>query len=66
MSDIIIILLLILLNGVFAMSEIAIISARKHVLEKKSKGGHKGAAGASMNMPMDEAVSAVIAELPMI
>lgn len=43
MSDIIIILLLILLNGVFAMSEIAIISARKHVLEKKSKGGHKGA-----------------------
>ena len=29
-------------------------------------GGHKGAAGASMNMPMDEAVSAVIAELPMI
>ena len=46
MSDIIIILLLILLNGVFAMSEIAIISARKHVLEKKSKGGHKGAATA--------------------
>lgn len=28
------------------MSEIAIISARKHVLEKKSKGGHKGAATA--------------------
>ena len=46
MSDIIIILLLILLNGVFAMSETAIISARKHVLEKKSKGGHKGAATA--------------------
>ena len=46
MSDIIIILLLILLNGVFALSEIAIISARKHVLEKKSKGGHKGAATA--------------------
>ena len=46
MSDIIIILLLILLNGVFAMSEIAIISARKHVLERKSKGGHKGAATA--------------------
>ena len=27
-------------------------------------GGHKGAAGASMNMTMDEAVQAVIAELP--
>ena len=27
-------------------------------------GGHKGAAGASMDMTMDEAVSAVIAELP--
>ena len=27
-------------------------------------GGHKGAAGASMNMTMDEAVKAVIAELP--
>ena len=29
-------------------------------------GGHKGAAGASMNMPMDEAVKAVIAALPVI
>ena len=29
-------------------------------------GGHKGAAGASMDMPMDEAVKAVIAELPII
>ena len=29
-------------------------------------GGHKGAAGASMNMTMDEAVKAVIAELPVI
>ena len=29
-------------------------------------GGHKGAAGASMNMTMDEAVKAVIAELPII
>ena len=29
-------------------------------------GGHKGAAGASMNMTMEEAVKAVIAELPMI
>ena len=29
-------------------------------------GGHKGAAGASMNMTMDEAVEAVIAQLPVI
>lgn len=29
-------------------------------------GGHKGAAGASMQMPMDEAVKAVIAELPIL
>jgi len=29
-------------------------------------GGHKGAAGASMNMTMEEAVDAVIAELPII
>ena len=29
-------------------------------------GGHKGAAGASMNMPMDEAVKAVIAQLPIL
>ena len=29
-------------------------------------GGHKGAAGASMALPMDEAVKAVIAELPII
>ena len=29
-------------------------------------GGHKGAAGASMNMTMDEAVEAVIAQLPII
>ena len=29
-------------------------------------GGHKGAAGASMNMPMDEAVNAVIAQLPIL
>ena len=34
--------------------------------EKFGGGGHKGAAGASMNMSMDEAVSAVIAALPVI
>ncbi len=41
--DIIIIVCLILLNGIFAMSEIAIISARKHQLEKLGKEGSKGA-----------------------
>ncbi len=46
MSDIIIIICLILLNGVFAMSEIAIISARRNRLEKRSEEGHKGAATA--------------------
>ena len=29
-------------------------------------GGHKGAAGASMDKPMDEAVAAIIAELPIV
>lgn len=43
MSDIIIIIGLILLNGLFAMSEIAIISARKHQLEKHSREGSRGA-----------------------
>lgn len=37
MDDIIIILLLILLNGVFSMSEIALISARKSKLSSDAK-----------------------------
>lgn len=41
--DIIIILLLILLNGFFALSEIAIVSARKNKLETERKKGKKGA-----------------------
>lgn len=43
MNEIIIILLLIVLNGVFSMSEIAIISARKTTLSNKAKRGDKGA-----------------------
>lgn len=42
MDDIIVILLLILLNGVFSMSEIALISARKSRLSsdaRKATGG---------------------------
>src|SRR5690554_794278 len=41
--DIIIVLLLILLNGFFALSEIAIVSARKNKLETESKNGKIGA-----------------------
>ena len=44
--DIIIILLLILLNGFFALSEIAIVSARKNKLEAAYKNGSSGAARA--------------------
>ena len=44
--DIIIIVVLILLNGIFAMSEIAVISARKSSLMKDSKEGDKGAKAA--------------------
>lgn len=46
MSDIIVILLLILLNGVFSMSEIALISARKSRLTSDSRAGSRGASAA--------------------
>ncbi len=41
--EILIILFLILLNGVFSMSEIALISARKNRLETAAKKGHRNA-----------------------
>ena len=41
--EIFILLILIVLNGVFAMSEIAIVSARRVLLEKLSKAGDRGA-----------------------
>jgi putative hemolysin len=41
--EIIIILLLVLLNGIFAMSEIALVSSRKVRLEERAKRGNKGA-----------------------
>lgn len=44
--EIAIIFFLILLNGVFSMSEIALISARKNRLETSAKKGHKGAQAA--------------------
>ena len=41
--EIVIILLLILLNGLFAMSEVALISARKSSLNTQAKQGSKNA-----------------------
>ena len=41
--DVVIILLLILLNGIFALSEIAIVSAKKRKLEAEQKAGKRGA-----------------------
>ena len=43
MNEIIIIISLILLNGIFAMSEIALISARKSSLNTDAKKGSKAA-----------------------
>ncbi|MDX2133966.1 MAG: hemolysin family protein [Saprospiraceae bacterium] len=44
--EFVIILLLTLLNGVFSMSEIALVSSRRFKLEMGAKKGHKGAAKA--------------------
>jgi putative hemolysin len=41
--EILIILLLILLNGLFSMSELAVVSSRRYALENKAKQGNKGA-----------------------
>lgn len=43
MSEIVIIIILILLNGVFAMAEIALVSARKSSLQSAAKRGNKSA-----------------------
>ncbi len=44
--EILVILLLTLINGFFALSEIALVSARKSLLEQKAKQGHMGARAA--------------------
>jgi putative hemolysin len=44
--DVLIILALVALNGVFAMSELAIVSARRARLEAMARGGHRGARAA--------------------
>ena len=46
MTDILIILFLILLNGVFAMSELALVSAKRLRLEKQAGEGSRGALAA--------------------
>lgn len=46
MDDLIIIIALILLNGVFSMSEVALISARKSKLSSDAKSGNRSAATA--------------------
>lgn len=43
LMEIVIVLLLIILNGIFAMSEIAIVSARKSKLQKQAQEGSKNA-----------------------
>jgi len=45
-TEIIIIVLLILANGVFALSEMAIVSARKIRLQQRAEAGEKGAQAA--------------------
>jgi putative hemolysin len=45
-ADLIIILVLVALNGVFAMSELAVVSARKPRLQAMEKAGRKGARSA--------------------
>lgn len=60
MEEIFIILLLILLNGVFAMSEIAIISARKSSLQADANKGSKAARTAlKLSQDPDRFLSAV-------
>jgi putative hemolysin len=44
--EIVIIILLILLNGVFAMSEMSLVSSKKFVLENALKKGKRGAKSA--------------------
>ena len=46
MDDLIIIIALILLNGIFSMSEVALISARKSKLTADAKDGNRNAANA--------------------
>ncbi|WP_158046439.1 hemolysin family protein [Skermanella pratensis] len=44
--ELIVVVLLILLNGFFAMSELAVVSARRARLQQMAEGGHRGARAA--------------------
>jgi putative hemolysin len=46
LTEVLVILLLVLTNGIFSMSEFAIISVRKERLHKSAEEGHQGALGA--------------------
>ena len=63
--EILIIFLLILLNGVFSMSEIALISARKTRLENAAKKGSKNAQAAINLTNNPNKLLSVIVELPL-
>ncbi len=54
--DVLIILALVALNGVFAMSELAIVSSRKARLEAMARSGRKGPA-AALKLAADPASS---------
>ncbi len=54
--DVIIVFLLILLNGFFALSEIAIVSAKKNKLERERKQGKKGA-GRALRLQLNPTIS---------
>jgi putative hemolysin len=58
--ELLVIGLLILLNGMFAMYEIALVSSRKSRLEEKAKSGHKGAATALNLMEEPEKILSAI------
>lgn len=58
--ELLVICLLILLNGIFAMYEIALVSSRKSRLEEKAKSGHKGAATALKLMEEPEKILSAI------
>ena len=54
MADVIIILILLALNGLFAMAEIALVSARRARLQQRAKDGNRGAAKALKLMEKPE------------
>ncbi len=55
-SEVLLVLALILANGVFAMAEIAIISARKARLEQQAGRGNRGA-GTALALSTDRRIT---------